>query len=92
MLTVDRFVISEKRHHVQATSIISYEGVTLFWLSTGLDYLQTHLNRIGLANSDQCSLCSLGRIDGNHLSVCSQLNPNGGELLSCISLRNAKWL
>lgn len=38
-----------------------------FHLVTGYDYLQTHLRRIGLRESDQCLLLSDGRMDRDHL-------------------------
>lgn len=51
-------------------------SVAVFRLSTGHDYLQAHLHRIGLANSDQCPLCAAARMDGEHLYTCPALNEN----------------
>jgi len=49
------------------------EAVAHFRLTTGHDYLQAYLHQIGLAGDDICPLCNLGRMDGDHLSVCSAL-------------------
>ena len=39
------------------------EAVAKFRLLTGHDYLQAHLHRIGLANSDICLLCTISKME-----------------------------
>lgn len=49
------------------------EAVAKFRLITGHDYLQAHLHRIGLVDSDVCPLCGSGSMVGPHLEQCGAL-------------------
>ncbi|GFV10488.1 hypothetical protein TNCV_1951371 [Trichonephila clavipes] len=52
-----------------ATQFAQVEGVACFRIITGHDYLQTHLLKIGLADSPLCPLCNSVPITREHLSA-----------------------
>lgn len=51
------------------------DAVACFRLTTGHDYLQSHLHRIGVARTPSCVLCNQykGKMDGDHLDTCPAL-------------------
>ncbi|GFV70477.1 hypothetical protein TNCV_2868231 [Trichonephila clavipes] len=49
------------------------DGVACFRIITGLDYLQAHLLKIGLADSPLCPLCKPVPMSGAHLFDCPAL-------------------
>lgn len=50
------------------------EAVAKFRLATGHDCLAKHLHRIGILQTPDCPLCSLGKImDARHLQECPAL-------------------
>ena len=48
-------------------------AVATFRMTTGHDYLQSHLHRIGLADSPLCPLCSEDEGTADHLTSCRAL-------------------
>lgn len=58
-------------------------AVALFRTTTGHDYLQAHLHRIGLAADDKCPLCLSSTMDAQHLLIC----PSLGHIPNVMSLR-----
>ncbi|GFT01633.1 hypothetical protein TNCV_4204761 [Trichonephila clavipes] len=53
--------------------LLMVEGLACFRVITGHDYLQTHLFKIGLADSPLCPLCKFMPMTGEHLSDCPTL-------------------
>ncbi|GIX91809.1 hypothetical protein CEXT_323931 [Caerostris extrusa] len=50
------------------------------------DYLQRHLNKIGVTISEPCPLCGDDSMNGRHLQICSKLKITQ-EMLLIFSLR-----
>ena len=76
--TLKDLSIGKKWESLATTRIIPIhlersEAVARFRITTGHDYLQEHLHRIGLVADDTCPLCGLGRMDGGHLQTCQAL-------------------
>ena len=66
-------------------------AVACFRLTTGHDYLQGHLHRIGVFQSPDCVLCGGGFMDGQHLGNCPELEDVRASLEAenCIYIRNS---
>ncbi|KAF6203465.1 hypothetical protein GE061_001796 [Apolygus lucorum] len=54
-------------------------SVALFRMLTGHDYLQKHLNILGIVDSPMCPLCSQGEMDARHLMECAALEGVNGS-------------
>ncbi|GFW08095.1 uncharacterized protein LOC103524116 [Trichonephila clavipes] len=61
------------QRRAQLSALPRVEGVACFRIITGHDYLQTHLFKIGLADSPLCPLCKSLPMTGEHLSDCPAL-------------------
>ncbi|GFX61358.1 gag-Pol polyprotein [Trichonephila clavipes] len=61
------------QRRAQLSALPRVEGVACFRIITGHDYLQAHLFKIGLADSQLCPLCKSVPMTGEHLSDCPAL-------------------
>ncbi|GFU16073.1 hypothetical protein TNCV_1300251 [Trichonephila clavipes] len=66
--TWSRLLIGQRR--AQLSALPRVEVVVCFRVITGHDYLQSHLLKIGLADSLLCPLCKSRPMTGEHLSDC----------------------
>lgn len=69
-----------KKHYDSPTlKSLLWNEVTLFYLSNGNVHLQAHLNQISQADSNECPLWSLGKLNRNHVTVSLELEPDAGK-------------